>query len=292
MITEAAPLSERLKERMDGQGPIGMFDSGVGGLTVLAQLAARMPDEPVLYIADQANVPYGGRPLDQIRGLATNLSNTLIDRGCKALVMACNISSATALESIAAQYPKRPVLGMIDPGAAAAATKTRNGRIGVLATAGTVASRAYPNAFARMDSTLVVAQVACPKFVPLVESGATQSAEAEAACHRYLAPLLAERVDTIVLGCTHYPYLLPVLQRCAPRVRFVDPAVHVVRQLSTQLSRRGRLATGARTPHVLLTTGDLAVFRAQLAVMLDGIDYVAARLEPVGASASQAAAAC
>lgn len=276
---------------MDGHGPIGMFDSGVGGLTVLAQLAASLPDEPVLYIADQANVPYGGRPLEQIRRFAASLSSTLVDRGCKAVVMACNISSATALESISTKYPKRPVLGMIDPGAAAAATTTRNGRIGVLATAGTVASRAYPNAFARMDSTLTVAQVACPHFVPLVERGATDGPEAEAACRLYLAPLLAERVDTIVLGCTHYPYLLPMLERCAPRVRFVDPAVHVVRQLATHLSRRGVLASGPRTPHMLFTTGDLAVFRAQLEVMLGGIDYVAAKLDTMAAPAPRAAAA-
>ncbi|MEQ9501441.1 MAG: glutamate racemase [Deltaproteobacteria bacterium] len=274
---------------MDGHGPIGMFDSGVGGLTVLGRIAAQLPDEPIFYIADQAHVPYGGRPLSEIRELATNLSNTLFDHGCKALVMACNISSATTLESVASAYPKRPVLGMIDPGAAAAAVATDNGRIGVLATAGTVASRAYPETFARMDCTLHVAQVACPQFVPLVERGATDGPEAEAACRLYLAPLLAERVDTIVLGCTHYPYLLPMLQRCAPGVKFIDPAVYVTRQLATQLGRRGTRATGPRGPHRLFTTGDVSRFSEQLSTMLPDVDYVAAHLE---LSMAPRAAAC
>lgn len=259
-----------------------MFDSGVGGLTVLTRLARLLPFERILYIADQAHVPYGGRPLDEIHTLALGLSEHLFGEGCKAVVMACNISSATALDDVAARHLDRPTLGMIVPGASAAATRTKNGRIGVLATAGTVASEAYPRAFARMESSLEVRQVACPDFVPLVERGAVHGEDAERAARTYLAPLLEADVDTVVLGCTHYPYLLSTLERVAPAVRFVDPAEHTVIALREQLARRDLLALEPpAAPHKLFTTGDLATFSTQLTALVGDARYEVERLAPI-----------
>lgn len=257
-----------------------MFDSGVGGLTVLTEVSALMPNERVAYVADQAHVPYGGRPLSEIRTLANDLADRLVALGCDAIVAACNISSATALDEIAARHPGCAVVGMIVPGAAAAATATKNGRIGVLATAGTVASEAYPRAFERMNASLTVTQVACPDFVPLIERGALDGPEAEDAVRRYLEPLLRAGVDTVVLGCTHYPFLLPVLARVAgDRMRFVDPAVHTARALASQLRRRPRSTSVGPASHLLYTTGPLATFTAQLPKFVHGIEYTAARFD-------------
>lgn len=256
------------------EGPIGVFDSGVGGLTVARELVRRLPDERIIYIADQAHVPYGGRPLEEVRELATKLSAHLFASGAKAVLMACNISSATALENVRARFGRDRALGVIQPGAAAAVDETRSGKIGVLATAGTVASRAYTQAISAIAPFIGVTEVACPKFVPLVEAGQVDSDDAADAAREYLAPILAAGADTVVLGCTHYPFLLSTLARVAgPSVVFVDPAKATVAELSRMLDANqlaaGR-AAGAidgveRERHTLFTTGDAQLFRRQLA---------------------------
>jgi glutamate racemase len=246
--------------------PIGLFDSGVGGLTVAAAIARRMPEERFIYVADQHHVPYGGRPLDEIRSFAGSLSRYMFERGAKLVVMACNVSSATALAEVQAGVGEAHALGVILPGARAAVAATRTGNIGVLATAGTVASGAYVAAAGVLDPAVTVHQVACPAFVPLVESGRAESPEAHDAARGYLAPLVAAGVDTVILGCTHYPFLLPTLRRVAhANLTFVDPAEETARVVEDTLRRGGRAHAGARAPHQLLTTLDPTLFAEQLA---------------------------
>ena len=244
--------------------PLGVFDSGLGGLTVARRLRELLPGEALIYLADQAHVPYGGRELGEVCGFACGISAALLARGCKALVMACNISSATALPVVQAENPDVPILGVILPGAQAAAAQTRNRRIGVLATAGTVKSGAYTRALHTLDPALHVVEVACPAFVPLVEAGETETVTAREAAAEYLAPLRAAEVDTVVLGCTHYPFLLPVLESLAPHLRYVDPAEQTICELAERLRQADLLAPTGRQPrHRLTTTGDLATFTAQ-----------------------------
>jgi glutamate racemase len=259
--------------------PIGVFDSGLGGLTVARQLREKLPQERLLYVADQAHVPYGGRPLAEVKGFALGISAALRDAECKAIVMACNISSAVALPSVQAEWADLPVMGVILPGARAALTRTRTGRIGVLATTGTVQSGAYTRSLKSCDSGLYVREIACPAFVPLVEAGNLETSDAVAAAIEYLAPLCAVDVDTIILGCTHYPFLLPVLRRVAPHLRYIDPAEATVEAMARELSQRKLLAPrseAAMLPDLLTTTGDVAVFSDQLRRFLPDTDVTVA----------------
>ncbi len=252
--------------------PIGVFDSGVGGLTVVGALLRRSPSERVLYLADQAHVPYGGRPLEEIRELATGISRFLAEQGCRAVVMACNISSAVALPGVREMLAPLPVFGMIGP-AARRATERPGGRIGVLATAGTVQSGAYTAHIRALDPAAQVVEVACPRFVPLVEAGRLDTEDAEAAAREYLSPLAEAGCETVILGCTHYPFLLPALEREARDlwsgpVRFVDPASAVVEDLRDAVP-----ASISQSAHsVLLTTGDRALFADQAPRFLPGVD--------------------
>ncbi|MCS6775599.1 MAG: glutamate racemase [Chloroherpetonaceae bacterium] len=257
----------------DRDAPIGVFDSGLGGLTVVRQIRTFLPAEPVLYVADQAHVPYGGRPLVEVRQFALGISRALYAAGCKAIVMACNISSATALDTVRQEYPDMPVLGVIGPGVRVAVRCTRNRRIGVLATEGTVRSQAYRRALQACNPDLEVVEVACPAFVPLVEAGALDTPETVQAAVQYLSPLCMAGVDTVILGCTHYPFLLPVLQRIAPQLTFVDPARATVERLLHALLQR-RLHAPLRTQaDLLVTTGNPDAFRRQTALFFPDGDW-------------------
>lgn len=260
----------------DTTAPIGVFDSGLGGLTVARQIRTFLPNEPILYLADQAHVPYGGRELSQVCGFACGISEALLRQGCKALVMACNISSATALRVVQSEHPNVPILGVILPGAQAAAHRTRNGRVGILATEGTVKSGAYTRALHALDPALHVTEVGCPAFVPLVESGRESSLDAESAARLYISELIAADVDTVVLGCTHYPFLLPVLTAAAPHLAFVDPAQQTVQDLKSLLQQADLLAPNDHAPHHRLsTTGNAADFAAQSLRFLESEELTA-----------------
>jgi glutamate racemase len=252
--------------------PIGVFDSGLGGLTVVRQLQIALPDERIIYVADQAHVPYGGRDLKEVCGFACGISQALLYYGCKAVVMACNISSATGLPHVQAEHRGVPVLGVIEPGAKTAASQTRNRRVGVLATEGTVRSGAYTRTLRALDPALHVIEIACPDFVPLVESEQEDTPAALDAAHRYLSPLQQADVDTVVLGCTHYPFLLSQLQRVAPDVTFIDPAIAASLELRKLLSTQSLCADERILPHLLTTTGDPAAFAHQLTRFLPNTD--------------------
>ena len=194
--------------------PIGVFDSGVGGLTVLAELNRRLPDESTVYLGDNGRAPYGPRPAEEVRRFTAEAVDWLLRQDVKLLVLACNTATAHALPLVRAQSSV-PVLGVVRPGAVAATAATRSHRVGVIATAGTVESGAYPAAIVEADAATHVAQLACPELVPMVEAGIVDGRRAESVLRAYLEPLLAAEpgMDTLLLGCTHYPLLRESIER-------------------------------------------------------------------------------
>jgi glutamate racemase len=244
-------------------GPIGLFDSGVGGLTVVAHLLQRLPEESVLYFGDTAHLPYGPRPLEEVRDYAIRIGRYLAVQGAKLVVMACNTSTSAAFDAVQEDLPV-PVLGMVEYGVHAALAVARNGKVGVIATQGTVLSGAYERAFRAARQDLQVVQQACPEFVPLVESGSTDSPEALAAVQQYIEPMSAQGIDTIVLGCTHYPYLAGTIQQVVgPDVVLVDPAEALIQALEQLLDEKGLRRRSADPPtHRFLVSGDPAAFVA------------------------------
>lgn len=246
---------------MSTDGPIGLFDSGVGGLTVVAHVLQMLPDEAILYFGDTAHLPYGPRPLEEVRAYALHISRHLVEQGAKAIVVACNTSTAVALEALQAEIPV-PVLGTVEHGVRAALAVARNGRVGVLATQGTVRSGAYARAFQAIRPELVVVQQTCPEFVPLVEAGITDGPQALAAARRYVQPMGDLGIDTVVLGCTHYPYLSGAIRQVVgPAMSLVDPAEELVRSLARVLDERGLRRCSVEPPlHRYLVSGEPGAF--------------------------------
>jgi len=204
--------------------PLGVFDSGVGGLTLVKAIWQRAPETPVLFCADTAHVPYGNRPLDEIRLFALAIGRWLEAQGCGAIAIGCNLSSSVALEALQ-EALALPVFGLIGPAAEVAAQTTQTGVVGVIATQGTVDSGSYQRAIKALRPELEVIAVPAPKLVPLVEAGELDSAATREALGEYIEPLLAAGADTIVYGCTHYPWLAELATELAgPGVTFVDPA--------------------------------------------------------------------
>ena len=222
---------------------IGIRDSGVGGLTVARRVLQRFPDANLLYFADTAHVPYGDKTPQQVRHYALSISRFLISQGAQMLVFACNTTSALALDT-ARECFDVPIFGVIRPGARVAAALSQ-GKVGVLATAATVQSGVYTRVLHEYRADLEVQEIGCPAFVPLVEAQQTASVEALEACKHYLAPLQRMGADTVVLGCTHYPLLLPALQQVAPHVRFVDPANAVAQEVADCVGK-GMSGAGSR----------------------------------------------
>lgn len=266
--------AKRWRAVRENTAPIGVFDSGVGGLTVVRAILHRFPRERILYVADQAHVPYGERPLEDIHRFARGISDFLAEQGCKAIVMACNISSACALPSIATKLAPLPIFGMIGPAVRRAVEADPRAAIGVLATTGTVRSGAYTAQIRALNPQARVIEVACPRFVPLVEAGELYSEETMEAAYAYLMPIARAECRTIILGCTHYPFLLPTLRRAAADlfpepVHFIDPAEETAQALEGKVlpSQLGV----AR--HLLLTTGDVATFARQIPCFLPSVKY-------------------
>jgi glutamate racemase len=226
-----------LSSREPQQSPIGVFDSGVGGLTVLTQLYRQLPNESIVYFGDTARLPYGTRSPAEIGQFTREILGWMQQQQVKMVVMACNTSSALALETVRWEFPF-PILGAILPGARAAVQQGRH--IGVIATPATVASNAYRQAIQEIDSTVRVWQVGCPEFVPLIEQNRISEPYTKDVARRYLAPLLQQQIDTLVYGCTHYPHLSPVLRSLLPTsIKLVDPAIHVVKAVTCELDLLG-----------------------------------------------------
>ncbi len=235
---------------MKRNAPIGVFDSGLGGLTVFKALAKRMPEENLVYFGDTAHVPYGSKSPEAIARFSSAVARFLAKKGVKVLVVACNTSSAWALPAIRKAI-KVPVIGVIEPGARAALAVTRGRRIGVIGTEATVKSGAYPAAIKKL-ARAKTESAACPLFVPLVEEGWWTGPVVETVARRYVAPLKKSKVDTLILGCTHYPYLKPVLAKVmGPKVRLIDSAAETAVETERVLARLGlRAKKGSRGSRV------------------------------------------
>jgi glutamate racemase len=241
---------------------IGVFDSGVGGLTVLHECLVTLPHEDFLYLGDGARLPYGPRPLAEVRRFAREIGGYLEARGVKLVVVACNSATAAALPELQTGL-RVPVVGVIAPEAHAAVQATRNRRIGLLATQATVASGRYEELVRALDAGASVVSVACPRLVPLIEGDDPFAAETSDAVREYAAPLKDAGVDTVILGCTHYPLIRPILQRVFGRdVTLVFSAEETAREVAETLARK-RLENDARRDgtYRFLTTGDPASFR-------------------------------
>jgi glutamate racemase len=243
--------------------PIGVFDSGVGGLTVAAALARRLPGERIVYLGDTARLPYGTKSADTVARYTQANVDFLAGRGVKAVVVACNTASALALDRLETRLP---VWGVVEPGAARAVATTRDGRVGVIATEATVHSDAYGRALARRRPSLLVLSRACPLLVPLVEEGWLDDPVTEAVARRYLEPLLEAGIDTLVLGCTHYPLLSPLLARIAGGgVALVDSAEAVADEVAAELQRGGLGAAGSGAPEDAFFVTDVSARFARIA---------------------------
>lgn len=260
----------------DREAPIGVFDSGVGGLTVLDALRRRLPHESTVYLGDTARLPYGPKSPETVRRYARECAAFLLERGVKMIVVACNTASARALPDLEREVPV-PVVGVVMPGAREAAGRSRTGRIGVLGTRGTIESGAYREAVRALRPDARVEGAACPLFVPLVEEGWTGNEVARLTAERYLAPLLAGGVDTLVLGCTHYPHLRELLRRVAgEEVTLVEPARATAREVAELLAERGLEAPADGEPaHRYYVTDDAERFRALAAAWMgEEIDHL------------------
>jgi glutamate racemase len=242
--------------------PIGVFDSGVGGLTVLRALVNRLPGEDFVYLGDTARLPYGTKSPASIRQYSLQAARQLHERGVKCLVVACNTASAIALDALTDEFDPVPVIGVLEPGAAAACQATRAGRIAVLATESTVRGGAYQAAITRRRPDAIVTARSCPLFVALAEEGWTDGPIVEGVIHRYLdeifvAGAAAAHPDTLVLGCTHFPVLAPTLRKVlGPAVAIVDSAETTAASLADILARRGLLRHDQATGTVTLLATD------------------------------------
>jgi glutamate racemase len=249
---------------------VGVFDSGLGGLTVLREIRRQMPGASVLYLADTANVPYGDKPLAVVRDLALRLTDRLADSGARLVVMASGTSTVAGLEAARARHAGLPIVGTIEPGALAA-LEAVPGPLGVLSTDATARSLAFTRAVHALDPSRRVVEQGCPRFVPLVESGRAETPEAEDAACEYLAPLRAAGVQGVILGCTHFPFLLPALARAARRLGdpafrppFVDPSEEAVRRALAGLTP----PEGDHAAVHFAASGDPEAFRRRASALL------------------------
>lgn len=220
------------------QKAIGIFDSGIGGLTVLKEIISVLPNEHIIYLGDTARVPYGVRTAETVTRYSFENTRFLLSREVKLLVIACNTASAISLDAVKREFAL-PVIGVLEPGARAAAASTKNRRIGVIGTEATIRSGAYEKAIRALDPAITVESLACPLFVPLVEEGWTDNDVVELVARRYLAPLAERGIDTLVLGCTHYPLLKDVITRVmGGSITLIDSARETAKEVVSVLDRR------------------------------------------------------
>jgi glutamate racemase len=241
---------------------IGVIDSGVGGLTVAKEIMRQLPKERIIYLGDTARCPYGPRPQEEIRRFTWEMTNYLLQYDIKMLVIACNTATAVVLEEIRNEL-NIPVLGVVHPGARAALKMTKNEQIGVIGTIGTVKSRAYEKALKSINHRVHVESLACPKFVPLVESGIFEGEEAKQIVAETLKPLKSSGIDVLILGCTHYPLLSPLIHEyMGKKVKLICSGDETAREVSTILHHSELLQTGEKiADHLFLTTGPKEMFQ-------------------------------
>lgn len=244
-------------------GPIGVFDSGIGGLSVANAILAALPREAIYYYADTAHVPYGPRSREEISQFSHDITRHLLHQGCKLIVVACNTATAAALYELRAHWPEVPFVGM-EPAVKPAAQATRAGKVGVLATAATFSSERYATLMHRYAGEVQVWENPCLGLVPLIEARRWEDAETEALLRTIIEPMLAAGVDTLVLGCTHYPFVLPLIRRIVgPEFSIIDPAPAVARQVERRLRELNLLSTRGDAPrHQFFASGRRPDFEA------------------------------
>ena len=219
--------------------PIGVFDSGIGGLTVVAEIARQLPNEEIVYFGDTARLPYGPKSKETVTQFAVQDTEFLLGHGVKMVVVACNTASSLAIDKLSARYDL-PIIGVIAPGALAAVSSTLTGKVGVIGTEGTIASHAYLREIRKLDREIVVLEKSCPLFVPLAEEGWTEREVTLVIAHEYLIPLRDAGIDVVVLGCTHYPILKGTIGKVfGPGVRLIDSAEETAREVAERLSVLG-----------------------------------------------------
>ncbi|MEN6461017.1 MAG: glutamate racemase [Syntrophomonas sp.] len=241
---------------MKNTGSIGIFDSGVGGLTVVKALIEKMPGESFIYFGDTANVPYGNKTREQLFTYADNIISFLLKKEVRAIVVACGTHSSVTLPVLEKEC-EVPILGVVKAGARAAVRTTCNGNIGVIATAATINSHAYINNIESFNSGVNVFENACSRFVPLIEAGKLEGEETRTAVAEYLAPLIEKGIDTLVLGCTHYPFLASVIQDFVGEgVKLVDPAYETIEELKETLEKMNLVQYSANPSREFFVSGN------------------------------------
>ena len=264
---------------MSSAAPVGVFDSGVGGLSVLGEIRARLPAEALLYVADSGHVPYGEKSPEYIRERCRRIADFLLGQGAKALVLACNTATAAAVAELRERHPGLPIVGM-EPAVKPAAAATRSGTVGVLATTGTLKSARFAALLDRFASDVKVITQPCPGLVECVEQGALAAPATRALLESYVQPLLAAGCDTLILGCTHYPFLKPLLRELVPAgVELVDTGAAVARQLERLLAARGLLAAGPAQPARFWSSGEPAALARVLPLLWGAPAAVAALVD-------------
>ncbi len=250
--------------------PIGVFDSGVGGLSVLRAIRQQMPSQPVIYFGDQAHVPYGVRSLEEVCTFSTAITRFLLSQRAHLIVVACNTASAAALHFLRRTFPEVPFVGM-EPAIKPASETTHSGIVGVLATPATFQGRLYSSVVERFGQGVRILQDTCPGLVGEIEKGNLDGPETRAILERALQPMLAAGIDTVVMGCTHYPFVIPLIEEIAgPSVRVIDPAPAVARQAGRLLAQNGWLSQeeGSAASPRFITSGDTTTFAALLPVLI------------------------
>jgi len=254
------PFSEKKHESehsANSGAPVGLFDSGVGGLTVLKEVIKQLPHEEVVYFGDTARVPYGGKSSDEIIKIDRDNINLLLRHNVKMIVMACGTSSAFGLRRMQDEFGKIPILGVIDPGAITALSVTKNLKIGIIATEGTVASGAYDAAIKSREEKAEVFSAACPLFVPLIEGDFINADETKKTAKGYLQELIKAGVDTLVLGCTHYPHIKHIIAEImGPAVTIIDPAEATAAETKLILKKFKLINPSVKMPHYQFIVSD------------------------------------
>lgn len=245
----------------DFNRPIGVFDSGVGGLTVVKEIRRFLPREDILYIGDTLRCPYGPRPLAEVRKFALEIADFLVKKGIKALVVACNTASSAALEDLREIYPHIPVIGVVEPGARAALVYTQNKKVGVIGTVGTISSGSYERALKAIDPEVVVISKATPELVDFVERGELEGPIVESVIKEYLKDMISAGIDTLILGCTHYPLLQKAIEKIVGQgIKVVSSASETARELNAILSDRRLLKTSGKGSLRLMVTNGSEIF--------------------------------
>jgi glutamate racemase len=245
--------------------PVGIFDSGIGGLTVTRSIRQALPRERLLYFGDTAHMPYGQRSLEEVRAFSMAITEALLEQGCKLIVVACNTASGAALRHLRERWPAVPFVGM-EPAVKPAAELTRSGVVGVIATTATFQTEVYASVVERFGRDVRVLHQACPGLVTAIEAGELDTPATEALLRGWLEPMMAEGIDALVLGCTHYPIVRPLIERIVgPAVRVIDPAPAVARQVGALLQKHELQApSGAQGGLSCHTSGDVVVFEKLL----------------------------